>query len=312
MPEYGSFLERARAAAGVVSQLEIRLAEKPADFALRITLASAIKMAQRAERELYDVASAEQVDICRYRLVRHSLGGFGLASLSRSLELFQEAVSYVYAAVGGSGPVKPKGRLGSDDRKESEMLFGYSYAGSLGVVLLAPSERGLFTTRFDEVVKTIGEVFDISDSNELRDAARKIGAPAISRLFGWAEANYEAGYDLDLRWTNSNQVDAGRYLEARDFGKLAGLISATSEVEQVTIRTGGTLVGFDSVYTTFHLVEPGGESYKGRLADGFPTYQDWTVNQRYAAVIQSDVTTRFSTEQQTSRFTLLSLSPQPD
>ena len=311
MPEYGSFLNRARAAAGVVSRLEARLAEKPADFALRVTLASATKMAQRAEQELYEVASAEQVDICRYRLVQHRVGGFGLTSLSRSLEMFQEAVSYVYAAVGGTGAVKPKGRLTKDDRKESEMLFGYSYAGSLGVVLLAPSERGLFTTRFDDVVKTIGEVFDLRGPNELRDAARKIGAPAISKLFGWAEANYEAGYDLDLRWTNSNQIEAGRYLEARDFGRLAELISATSDVERVLIRTEGTLVGFDSVYATFHLVEPGGESYKGRLGDGFPTHQDWTVNKRYAAVIQSDVMTRFSTDEQTSRFTLVSLQPLP-
>ena len=269
-------------------------------------------MARRAEQELYDVASAEQVDICRYRLVSHRLGGYGLTSLSRSLEMFQEAVSYVYAAVGGSGAVKPKGRLAREDRKESELMFGYSYAGSLGVVLLAPSERSLFAMRFDDVVTTIGEVFDIQTSNELREAARMIGAPAISKLFGWARANHEAGYDLDLHWTKSNQVEAGRHLEVRDFGRLVELISATSDLEELLIRVYGTLVGFNSVYATFHIVEPDGESYKGRLADDFPTHQDWTVNKRYAATIKSEVTTRFSTDEQTSRFTLLSLEPEPE
>ena len=312
MSDYGSFLERARSAAGLVSQLEARLAERPKDVALRLNLVSATKMAERAERELHEVAAVEQVDICRYRLVRHALGGYGLSSLSRSLEMFQEAVSFVYAAVGGTGAVKPRGRLARDDRNESELLFGYSYAGSLGMVLLAPSERGLFFTRFDDVVKTIGEVFDISDGHGLRDAAQKIGTPAVRRLYDWAEANREAGYDLDLRWTNSDRVEMGRYLEAKDFGRLADLISVTSDVEQTVIRTRGTLVGFDSVYTTFHFVEPGGESFKGRLEDGFPTHQDWTVNKRYDAVIRSEVTTRFSTDERTTKFVLASLVPEDD
>ncbi len=312
MSDYGFSLERARSAAGLVSQLESRLTERPNDVALRLTLASATKMAERAERELYEVAAVEQVDICRYRLVRHALGGYGIASLSRSLEMFQEAVSYVYAAVGKGGAAKSKSRLGRDDRVESELLFGYSYAGSLGVVLLAPSERGLFFTRFDDVVRTIGEVFDIHESHELRDAARKIGTPAIRRLYGWAEANAKAGFDLDLRWTNSNRIETGRYLEAKEFGRLAELISLASDVEQTVIKTRGTLVGFDSVYATFHLVEPDGESYKGHLEDGFPTYRDWTVNKRYSAVIRSEVTTRFSTDERVSKFSLTSLKPEDD
>ena len=65
-------------------------------------------MAERAEREHYEVAHAEQVDLVRYRLVRHALQNFGVHGVSRSLELFQATVSYVYAAVTGqpaSGPV---------------------------------------------------------------------------------------------------------------------------------------------------------------------------------------------------------------
>jgi hypothetical protein len=310
MSHYVFFLSRAREAAGLVSKLEERLAQSPGDVSLRLTLSSAVQMAERTERELYEIATAEQVDLCRYRLVRHIGEGFSLQSVSKSLEAFQDAISYVYEAIMGT----PRRRAGltREARRESEMLFGYSYAGSLGVVLLAPSQKGLFTTKFDDVVKTINQVFEIENNDELRHAARAIGPAAINKLYEWAAVNNEAGYDLDLRWTNSNSVESGRYVQVRQFGKLANLISLTSEIEKKAIRTEGVLVGFDSVYKTFHLVEPGGESYKGQLADDFPQHRDWIVNKTYGASISEETTTRFSTGEQSIKHRLSELRLIPD
>ena len=171
MSHYAFSLERAREAATMVSTLEDRLSRNPGDFALRVSLASAVRMAEQMERELYEVAAVEQVDICRYRLVRHTGPGFALQGVSQSLAAFQDAVSYVLDAITG----KPRQRAGlsRDIMRESELLFGWSFAGSLGVVLLAPSERRLFDTRFDDVVRTLTEAFDTDDNDELRDVARK-------------------------------------------------------------------------------------------------------------------------------------------
>ena len=307
MSQYAFSLERARAAAAMVSGLEDRLAHNPDDLALRISLSSAVRMAERMERELYEVAASEQVDLCRYRLVRHTGPGFALSGVSRSLAAFQETVSYVYEALAGR-PLK-RAALTDNALRRSELLFGYSFAGSLGVVLLAPSERRLFDTKFDDVVKTIGEVFDTESNDELRDVARTIGRAAVNKVFEWASANAEAGYDLDLRWTNSNSVEMGRYVQARQFGKLASLISLTSEVEHTPIRTEGVLVGFDSVFKTFHLVEPDGESYKGGLADEFPLRKDWTINRTYGAAIVKDDTTKFSTGETATKYRLVELRP---
>jgi hypothetical protein len=307
MSQYAFSLERARAAAAMVSGLEDRLAHNPDDLALRISLSSAVRMAERMERELYEVAASEQVDLCRYRLVRHTGPGFALSGVSRSLAAFQETVSYVYEALAGRPLKRPA--LTDNALRRSELLFGYSFAGSLGVVLLAPSERRLFDTKFDDVVKTIGEVFDTESNDELRDVAHTIGRAAVNKVFEWASANAEAGYDLDLRWTNSNSVEMGRYVQARQFGKLASLISLTSEVEHTQIRTEGVLVGFDSVFKTFHLVEPDGESYKGGLADEFPLRKDWTINRTYGAAIVKDDTTKFSTGETATKYRLVELRP---
>jgi hypothetical protein len=303
--DYGFFLKRAREAAGLVSQFEARLAKNPDDMSIRVNLASALHLSERAERELYDVAATEQIDVVRYRLVRHVSDDFLVQGVSRSLEAFQEAVSYVFDALKGQPRVKAG--MTKQAKKESELLFGWSFAGSLGVVLLAPSERGLFFTRFDDVVQTINQIFDISDSFELRDAARKLGPAAVKKLYDWAETNHESGYDLDLRWTNSNRIESGRYLEARSFGRLADLISLTSDIVEDTLHVTGTLVGFDSVFKTFHFVEPGGNSYKGQLDNTFQTHQGWTVNRTYEAIIHSDITTRYSTGEETIKYRLGSL-----
>ena len=131
----------------------------------------------------------------------------------------------------------------------------------------------------------------------------------MRKIYEWSEANHDAGYDLDLRWTNANALESGRYVEAKQFGKLAELISLTSDSISKPIQTTGTLVGFDSVYKTFHLVEPNGESFKGQLAKDFPMHRDWTINRRYEALIQSDVATKFSTGEETARYSLSSLRP---
>jgi hypothetical protein len=283
------------------------MAHNPRDLGLRMTLSSAVRMAERTERELYDAAISAQVDMCRYRLVKHIGEGFGLQSIARSLELFQEAISHVYDAI--TGQPKTRARITPEKMRESQLLFGYSYAGSLGVILLAPSERGMFFSKFDDVVKTINEIFDIQDNFELRDAAKAIGPAAIRKIYEWAEVNHDAGYDLDLRWTNSSSVEIGRYVEAKSFGRIANLISLTSDVETNRFRTQGVLVGFNSVFKTFHFVEPEGGSYKGPLADDFPLRQEWTVNKPYEAAIWEEITTRFSTGEQTRKYRLSELKP---
>ena len=305
MSDYVFYLDSAREAAALVSRLEEVFSRNPSDRAMRLTLRSAQRMAERTERELYEVARHDQVDVIRYRLVKPREQRFALEGVSKSLELFQEAVSYIYQAI--SGHPRMRASMSKADKRDSELLFGYSYAGSLGIVLLVPGQQDLFRNKLDDVVQTIQGVFDIVSNDELRDTAKKIGRAAVRKIYEWSEANYEAGYDLDLRWTSANALETGRYLETRQFGSLANMISITSEVEKTTLRRSGTLVGFDAVLRRFHLVEPDGDSFKGALADGFPTHRDWTINHRYDAVMVSETTTKFATGEESTQLRLSSL-----
>jgi hypothetical protein len=296
-----------RQAAGMVSRLEAAVAQSPTDRSLKLNLASATKMAERAEAELSEVALRDQVDIVNYRLVRRTSSDFIVRGVSRSLELFQETVTLIYDAL--TGRPKARARVRSESHSESQMLFGWSYEGSLGIVLLAPSEKGLFRTRFDDVATAITQVFDIGNSYELKDAAARVGTAAVRKLYEWAETNASEGYDLDLRWRNAAAIEYGRYVDTSQFGRLAKLISETSEVEERRSVLTGALVGFDSVHRSFHFVVPGGDAYKGHLAKDFPQRREHTVNRSYEATIVSSTTTRFSTGEEAVRHYLTELKP---
>ena len=56
MSAYGSYLERARRAAAMVSGMEAAIARNPVDRSLRLNLASAQMLADRAEEEFLEVA----------------------------------------------------------------------------------------------------------------------------------------------------------------------------------------------------------------------------------------------------------------
>ena len=67
---FTSALERSAALRSKVASMERALAASPEDRGLRITLLSARRMADRAERELAEIAQLNQIDLCRYRVAK--------------------------------------------------------------------------------------------------------------------------------------------------------------------------------------------------------------------------------------------------
>lgn len=294
-----------RQASALTSKLEAALATAPSNAALRLNLSSAHKMMERAEAELQSIAKIEQVDLFKYRIVNAAAESYLLQPVTASLGLFQDVFSYIYDAL-ISGP-KQRARLSRGVSDETAMQFGYSFAGSLGVVLIAPSSMSLFGGKFEPSVQALFDLFEVSDDDEVKDAAKILGRAAIQKIYQWSEVNFRAGYDLDLSWVASSDRFRGRYIDANQFAHIADIIGRTSEIETRPINIRGVLVGINTVLRSFHFVEPEGESFKGILADEFPANIEWIVNQRYIADIEEEVVIRYATGDETRRYRLLRL-----
>src|SRR5262249_46514203 len=142
MLEYASAVERARKAFGSVEQIEALLQRAPDDAGLQISLAGMKKIAEDSHKEVLRYSEIQKVEVCNYRLLPETTEIFALNHVSRSLLEYQELFSQIHDAnVRG-----PKSNLtyGMDTVRESALQFAYTYSGSLGVVLLAPSDRTFF------------------------------------------------------------------------------------------------------------------------------------------------------------------------
>jgi hypothetical protein len=306
MSDYGFYLERARKAHAALAALEVAAARRPTDRGMRLNVASAMKLAERADKELEDVAVSEQIDVCRYRLDVLENGDYLVRGVSRSLNAFQDVFTFVYDALVDSP--KNIARLSRDRYDETAFGFGYTFAGSLGVLLIAPGSLSLFGEgRFDKTLDEINAVFDVTHESGLREAAKRIGKAGIQKVYEWSSVNFSERFSVDLKWLTPSTLHKGRYLSWREFERMTSLIGRTSDRETTSFSTTGVLVGFSSVGKTFHFVEPDGEAYRGQLSEAFPYSQEWTVNRSYFAEIEFEKVTRLATGEDVKRYRLHSL-----
>lgn len=279
--------------------------QNPQDAAFEINLRAKQRLAERFQEELFSIASDQHIDVCRYRLIPNTEEVYDLIPVARSLERFQELFSLTYDAL--SRRPRPGARIGAVLAGETALEFGYSYSGSLGIVLVAKGSRGLFFGKFDSAIETINDVLRVNSRTEILEFARTLGTSVIKRAYDWSLENFKGDFSVDLTWRQSSGRYVGGVIDRSQIARNVDLIGLTSEEEISTIEVLGILVGIDIKTRSFHFVVPDGESYRGQLGPEFPTVGTIEVGQRYRAQIAVRTTTRFATDSEERRFTLLSL-----
>jgi hypothetical protein len=305
MSDIGFYINRARQAYSRVSAITEELAKNPADMALRASLTSAERLAARADADALDVSREKHIDVVRYRLVERTRQDFRVNDVTHSLWAFQDLLSHTYLAL-TSGP-RTRAGLTTDARDKTTLHFGWTFPGSLGVVLLAPSEHKLFDGRFDETVAAMRDLVNSRDQDEVKDAGKVLGPAVVYKAFDWAQANTKGDFDLDLQWRLSEDRMVGGLIEKRTFEHFVDAVSTTNDVDSSLISTRGVLVGINSKTKAFHFVEPQGESYRGRLDDAFPSQQEWAINHTYDAEIIAQTTLEYATNQEQTIYRLRTL-----
>jgi hypothetical protein len=158
---------------------------------------------------------------------------------------FQELFSQIYdAQKRGSG--KTRARITEDIVEETQFDFGFSYPGSLGVVLLAQGESGFFLGKYDITIDAFLELLTVKDEDGIRDLSRSLGEAVVKKVYDWSLVNASAGYSVDIDWTTSRAARKGAMIEAGTFGRIVEIINRTSDVERHLIRVSGLLIGIDA------------------------------------------------------------------
>ncbi|MBZ9726815.1 hypothetical protein LB554_23005 [Mesorhizobium sp. CO1-1-11] len=309
MSDYSYVADRAKKAHASVSRLEAALQRAPQDRGLQINLASMRRLAEQARSDLNRLAAINHIEVCNYRLSPEFGDGYALEHVASSFLEYQLLFSQIYDAF-ANGP-KSNAVIGAEAKAASTLDFAFSYSGSLGIVLLAKSERDFIEGNLDKPIDALYQIMDVSDVDNVKDIANNLGRAVVKRVHDWSKATVKGGFAADIRWKRSDGVERGQVIARSKLEKIAEIIDRTSDEKTIPISVAGTLVGIDVNAKTFHFVVPDGESYKGKLDDQFSLIAQNRVPAPYVADISMIERQHYATDVREVKNVLRRLNPLP-
>lgn len=308
MSDYGSLLERLRRAEAATANLERAFANEPHDLALELDLLSARSMSRKLHEEFLASAPDFGVDVCHYRIVPEYSNDYSVAGVAASLLGFQEIFSLIFAAL-KIGP-RNTARMPEDMAQLSALSVGYTFAGSLGIVLTVEGAKTLFGDLFDETAAAVYGLMEIKNQEDVRLNASRYGKAVVTKFYQWSRKNYERSYALDIRWKGVSGNERGRFLSRSDLARVMDNIGRTSEVSKGTTSVLGVLAGGDIVTRRFHLIDDNDVVYRGGLSPEFKA-ESLELGRRYVAHILVEATAKYAAEEEDRQYTLLALERDP-
>lgn len=306
MSDYAYVAEHARKIFASVSRLENELEKNPESWSVRRNLRSMQKLAVQARAELERLAALNKIEVCDYRIVPDVGWRYGLEHIARSFLQYQLLFSQIYDSF--KNGKKDRARIGSEASEESGLDFGYSYAGSLGVVLLCRSERDFFEGNLDKPIEALYQVLDIDDAHAVRDVAHELGRAVVKRLHDWSDAHVVGGFSADVHWQRSDGRLLAQMVDRQKMERLVNVIDSAADEETEVVSVRGVLVAVSLPARSFHLAVPDGESFRGHFSKDFVQPDQMTVGRIYDARIEISDTYYYATEEHKKSNSLLSLS----
>lgn len=294
MSDYAYVADRAKKAFASVARLENALAMNPGDRGLSINLTSMRRAAEEARKELARLAEINKIEVCQYRMVPIESGSYGLAHVSRVLLEYQKLFSQIYDAF-KNGP-KSNAVVGADAERESMMDFAYTYSGSLGVVMLARSDRDFLEGSLDKPIEAIFQILDINDIDNVKDISHSLGRAVVKRIHDWSKANVDGGFSADIQWKRSDGKLLGQMIDRSSLQKIVDLVGSTSDTKTVVIEIQAMLIGGNLGSNTFQLTVPGGDTYSGQIPKNAALPDAMTLGRMYNAVMEVSETYYYATD----------------
>ncbi len=307
MSDFAFLFEKRRALSDKVVALQSALAENPGDYALEKDLSSIHRLSKRYEEDILALSEQRGLDVLLYRIIPDN-DGYSVAHVTQSLAGFQKVITGIYDYMLNGG--KPIAHYPKSSFQQSDLKFGYTFEGSLGIALTIPNDRDLISGRFDGAASVFRDILDVGSKQDVIKKSGIVGRALMRQVYDWASANSEAQYSLEVIWRRSDGIERGEYIEREKMSQITDIISVAEEVESETIDVSGVLVGLNVKTSSgsFHLIVPNtGQNYRGRLMDSFQRSEQWGINKRYLAKIVKRTETRFDADQPKVSYALTAL-----
>jgi hypothetical protein len=287
-------------------RLEEVVAQHPQYESLALDLLSMQKRQSRLQEEFEKITNEKQIDVVNYRLQPGSNERVSLRAVTSTLDRFQAAISTTFDAV--KNGVKQRGRLAPGIAELTSFDFGYSFAGSVGIVLTIPNDRLLLgESDLDRAVELFFAAASAQSRNQILEFAKSAGIPAVRRLYEWSEAHTINGVSADVQWRRKDEIRARVIVEPAALKRLEEVIKETSDITTEAVAVVGKLVGLDTALKSFHLEIPQTEDVKGDWSAEFVYSQDLALDEIYEANLLKKSIVYYAYEREDINWELLSI-----
>ncbi len=272
-----------------------RLYSGQSPTAFQLSMRSLESRRNLLREELSDASREAAVDICDYRIIPDGSGSYAISAVTSALHDFQDLVTLVFDAI--TSKPKQRARLDPDVVAKTQFDFGFSYSGSLGVVLTVPNERLLaIDSDLDRAVSAVFSLMKVQSADAIKEVAANYGVPTIRKLYSWSKIHRDFGLSSEIKWVRENVTKRSVLAQPQELDAVCKIIESKSEKQIDTIKLTGTLVGINVTRRTFMLEFPHADSITGTLAKEFDTTKLITVNHRYTASLQKQTVIQYASD----------------
>jgi hypothetical protein len=259
------------------------------------------KLKKRLEAQFLEVASELELEVYRYRILNES-ERITLAAISEAWGKFDDFFTSVYSELKKAKPSPGKKPVQPEPLK---LGYGYSYAGSIGVVVTVPKDVGFYTA--DPIEDASQMVFDMIEARNLDSIAKNIGPVPVQKLHSWFDVHIRTQSGLALEWRSQQEVKRSVVVEYQSLAKIQTTIADTTTT--VGLDVIGELQGAYIEPKKFKIRGDNGEDYEGTFESAITQEHAASVPARYSArIIQTTKIIVLGKEPETTFF-LESLKP---
>ena len=287
-----------------LARVERAVAEQPDKPSLSALARSLMAQQRNLEADFVTEVNRLGMDVCSYRIFSDS-GNLPLHPLAQGLIDFQSLVTVVYDSQKTSVP-KERAKPAAHIKSESSFNFGYTFSGSLGVVLTIPNARRLILdSHLDESMRQLFSLAKVSHISDIRVFTKKLGLASIRAMHKWASGHAQAGLGVDIEWRRESTVRASLLAQQPELEKLCRMIEETSDEEKVEFSVYGELLSVDVEVRRFKLRGESGDIIRGSYEDAISdSHRVELPGHRYRADITKVERVRYSTDEEEAEYHL--------
>lgn len=255
-----------------------------APASVRVSIRAMEKLRASLERDFEQLAGQEETEICRYRLVP-AQGHRSIGAIAKAWIQYQALFSSVFDAI-KNGPRRRSSKRGM---AESQLDFGYTFSGSIGVVLTLPTQKVDFEMAriVQRTAEAIAEMAKAETTEQLAHFVDRFGVPPVAKLGTWVDAHVAFGAGAGVDWKLWNGDAPGLLVQAKEFTRLKSAMDKITEPSEVTEPVTGELTMADMDKRRFRMKLDSGERISGAFTDAINEQQRAQLPQRYEALVRT-------------------------